>query len=209
MMLDRIKELISKYSTVSSFELLVRKHFSKDRNGCVLVMRALRTAMREHRGKTRLDGNPVLGHPLAVAVLLMVRHQIREAEVIAAALLHLFIEDVDGWDFHRLHDAFGFKVAMNIWFVSKEPSKEVDDEEEGWVRRTELSHDKLLHAPPGVQKLKLCDRFNNLLSIKSLPKWKQKRMLRDTVDYYVPLSRTLEAFEEELLEAVKCASRAD
>jgi GTP pyrophosphokinase len=204
-MLERIKAVLETYSTVSSFEVLVHKHFASDVKGHVLVMRALRLATREHKGESRLDGKPVLSHPIAIAVILMVILNEKSPDVIAAALLHLFIEEVPGWNFDRLHMTFGFKVASHVWFVSKTTR----DDEKKWVLRTQLSHNKLLHAEASTQMLKLCDRLNNLLSIKFLPVWKQKRMLRDTVDFYVPLSSQLGVLEEALLEAIKEASRAE
>lgn len=204
-MLDVIKEIISKYSSEAAFLELVDMHFRSSKKGLALVRRAFKTASNAHEGKVRLDGKPILSHPVAVAVLLMECAHVRDPEVIAAALLHLFIEDVDGWDFHRLHATFGFRVAQHVEFVSKQPG----EDDENWEIRTALSHDKLLHAPVNTQILKLFDRFNNLLSISFLPKWKQHRMLRDTVEFYIPLSRRRKILQEELLEAVKYASRAD
>lgn len=204
-MLDAIKELITKYSTEAAFLELVGVRFQSSKKGLALVLRAFKTASNAHKGKVRLDGKPIFSHPVAVAVLLMECANVRDPEVIAAALLHLFIEDVEGWNFHRLHSTFGFRVAQHVEFVSKQEG----EDEENWQSRTALSHDKLLHAPVHTQMLKLFDRFNNLLSISFLPKWKQHRMLRDTVEFYIPLSHRRKMLEEELLEAVKCASRVD
>lgn len=204
-MLDRINAILAQYNSETAFLELIAERFSCDKEGCDLIVRSFKTASRAHKGKVRLDGRPIFSHPIAVAVLLMEYAEVCDPEVIAAALLHLFIEDVKGWDFHRLHSAFGFRVAQHVEFVSKQS----EDDEKNWRVRTALSHDKLLHAPVQTQMLKLFDRFNNLLSISSLPKWKQKRMLRDTVEFYIPLAVDIKILESELLEAVKLASRTD
>jgi (p)ppGpp synthase/HD superfamily hydrolase len=204
-MLERINAILAQYSTEAAFLGLVEARFGSSKSGHDLIVRSFKTASRAHRGSIRLDGRPIFSHPIAVAVLLIECANVRDPEVIAAALLHLFIEDVEGWNFHRLHSTFGFRVAQHVEFVSKQPG----EDEKNWKARTALSHDKLLHAPANTQRLKLFDRFNNLLSICFLPKWKQKRMLRDTVDFYVPLSAKLGVLEDELLEAIKLASRAD
>jgi GTP diphosphokinase / guanosine-3',5'-bis(diphosphate) 3'-diphosphatase len=204
-MLERINAILAQYSTEAAFLELVAARFGSNEKGHALIVRAFRTAFKAHKGSLRLDGRPTFSHPVAVAILLIEYAQVPDPEVIAAALLHLFIEDVEGWNFYRLHATFGFRVAQHVEFVSKQPG----EDEKNWKARTALSHDKLLHAPVYTQMLKLFDRFNNLLSIFFLPKWKQKRMLRDTVEFYVPLSEKLGVLEKELLEAIKRASRAD
>jgi GTP diphosphokinase / guanosine-3',5'-bis(diphosphate) 3'-diphosphatase len=204
-MLERIKAILAQYSSQAAFSALVEERFAENKRGRAFILRALRIAAKEHEGSYRLDGRPVLVQPLAVAVLLMEYAQSRDTKLIAAALLHLFIEEVEGWNFHRLHRCFGYKVAQHVDFVSKEPG----EDDRHWRVRTRLSHQKLRHAPASTQTLKLFDRFNNLLSIGYLPKWKQKRMLADTVEFYIPRSRKLGIFQEELLEAVKCASRVN
>lgn len=202
-MLRRIKTLLDTYSTVPDFQALVLCRFWNDPEGKALVMHALSTAEDAHKDEFRLDGKPVISHPIAVAVLLLEYLQLRNPDVIAGALLHLFIEDVEGWDFDRLVQVFGFEVAILVWLGSKQTG----DDGNGWELRTRIAQLKLLHAPLEAQMLKLCDRFNNLLSISSLEKWKQLRMLQGTVAFYVPLSRSIKVLEEELLEAIKEASR--
>jgi GTP pyrophosphokinase len=204
-MLERIKALILRYSTIPAFRSLISARFAQDTGAQTLIFTALETAQVAHAGKYRLDGGSILSHPLAVAVLLLECGGVRESDAIAAALLHLFIEDVEGWDFDRLQSRFGMAVAQHVWYVSKKPG----EDDENWQLRTSLAHERLLHAPRHTQLLKIFDRFNNLLSIEALPYWKQERMLRDTVEFYLPLCEQLELFTEELLEAIHLASRVN
>lgn len=204
-MLERIKALITRYSTVPAFRSLISTRFATDSDAQALIFKALEAAEAAHAGKQRLDGGSILSHPLAVAVLLLECGGVRRSDAIAAALLHLFIEDVDGWDFDRLQSRFGMAVAQHVWFVSKKSG----EDDEYWELRTFLAHERLLHAPRDTQLLKIFDRFNNLLSIAALPQWKQERMLRDTVEFYLPLCEQLGLFTEELLEAIHFASRVN
>ena len=205
-MLDHIKAILKTYKTEHAFRKLVLRRFAPHTHGRALVLRALKTASKAHSATLRLEGELVLSQPIAVAVLLSEVLEERDPNLIAAALLHLFVEDVRGWSKRRLGRVFNPTVAAYVDFVTKEDG---EDNEHSWNERTNRSHEKLLQAPLSVQKMKLCDRLSNLLSITFLPVWKEERMLRDTVDFYVPLSKKLGVLEEVLLEAVKYASRVN
>ena len=59
---------------------------------------------------------------------------------------------------------------------------------------------QLLAAPPRIRLVKLCDRLDNLLSLRSCPdSAKVRRYLTATEEFYAPLGR---ATDEKLLAVI-------
>lgn len=204
-MLGRINELIIRYGSERAFRNLILKRYTEDHRGRSHILQALKTASESFEGQSREDGKPIISHPINVALILLEYLRIRKPEVISAALLHLFIEDVPGWDYQRLMKMFGFETAIIVWCVSKRP----DGTGLSWEVRTRFAHLKLQNAPVYAQMLKLCDRLHNLMTIASLDAYKRDRMLKDTLEFYVPLAQNIGVLEAELQDAISMQTQAD
>src|SRR5215469_2912499 len=109
---------------------------------------AYRFARDAHAGQRRRHGPPYIEHPVAVAWLAFERFGVRDAEVLAAALLHDVLEDTDATDLR----AFPPRTVELVWLLT--------DPEDG--RRDGDDRYARLWADRDATVLKACDRLANL-----------------------------------------------
>lgn len=134
-----------------------------------LVTRAAEFAAVMHDGQTRADGSEYIWHPRRVAAMvasLPIRHVETPVTpaMIAATWLHDVYEDTD-LEPPFLSKRFGFRVGSvveeltNKYTAKAYPSYNRKD-------RKELELIRLAESSPQAQTIKLCDRLDNLLTIK-------------------------------------------
>ncbi|MET9344697.1 HD domain-containing protein [Nonomuraea sp. NPDC003804] len=156
-----------------------------------LVERAHAVAAFWHRGQRRRSGEPYIGHPVAVAAILAELDA--GYEMLCAALLHDVLEDSACTEEALLRD-FG----------------------EGIV--TLVSSMGTLHDPADLERcaddrllmLKLADRLHNQRTMEFLPRDKQRRKSRETLEAFAPAAARLgldgiRVELEELADAVLSA----
>jgi GTP diphosphokinase / guanosine-3',5'-bis(diphosphate) 3'-diphosphatase len=136
---------------------------AKPRRGIALILRAAEFAGRKHRDQRRKDpsASPYINHPLALAEILSGDGGIRNADVLAAALLHDTLEDTDTTP-AELRAAFGPKITGIVQEVT-------DDKMLPKQKRKEL---QVLHAPhisKSAKLVKLADKIANLSDIITSP----------------------------------------
>ncbi len=152
-----------------------------------LIERAFDVARDAHADQRRRSGEPYLGHPLGVA---MVVAQLGLDDVtIAAALLHDAVEDTTITT-ADLEATFGPEVAAIVDGVTKLDRIQFDSREEQQAATLR----KMLVAMARdirVLLIKLADRLHNMQTISSLPESKQRRIARETLDIYAPLAHRL------------------
>lgn len=153
-----------------------------------LIKRAFEFAEIAHAGQKRLSGDPVISHPLAVAEVLA-DYRLDSASI-AAGLLHDTVEDA-GVSFTELEKEFGLEIAnlvKGVTNISKIKLRGSSDEEfvEN-LRKMILAMSKDLR----VVLVKLVDRLHNMQTLRYLPEEKQKRISRETLEVYAPLSDRL------------------
>ncbi|GAB4342455.1 MAG: bifunctional (p)ppGpp synthetase/guanosine-3',5'-bis(diphosphate) 3'-pyrophosphohydrolase [Desulfobulbaceae bacterium] len=154
---------------------------------------ALEFAVEAHGNQWRRSGDPYIVHPTSVARILAEELDIRDGEILAAALLHDTIEDVDYVNTTVIREKFGPNVEAIV---------------EGCTKVTHFTGDKqnfkkLVHrkifsgaaAKPEVVLVKLADRLHNLRTLASMPKHKRQRVADETLDIYAPLATILGLFE--------------
>ncbi len=155
--------------------------------------RAFDFALEAHGDQWRRSGDPYISHPTNVARILAEELDIHNGEILAAALLHDTIEDVDYVNPILLRDKFGPNVETIV---------------EGCTKVTHFSGDKqnlkkMVHrkifsgaaAKPEVVLVKLADRLHNLRTLASMPKHKRQRVADETLDIYAPLATILGLFD--------------
>lgn len=155
--------------------------------------RALDYAFEAHASQWRRSGDPYIVHPCNVARILAEELDIHDGEILAAALLHDTVEDVDYVNPTVIREKFGPNVEAIV---------------EGCTKITHYSGDKqnfkkLVHrkifsgaaAKPEVMLVKLADRLHNLRTLASMPKHKRQRVSDETLDIYAPLANILGLFE--------------
>ncbi len=85
-----------------------------------LYKKALQFATEKHRGQMRLDGQPYMIHPLAVA------NTFTDTKTKIVALLHDVLEDTDT-AFYEIRDIFGSEVARTVSVLTHEPYQIYDE----------------------------------------------------------------------------------
>ncbi len=159
-----------------------------------LVRRAYEFAARAHAGKFRRSGEPYITHPLAVAEILA-RLQL-DQETIAAAILHDVLEDTDV-SIDELREVFGERIARLVDGVTKLSqirwASEGGPTEREKARQAESLRKMLLAMAEDVRVvlIKLADRLHNMRTLDHLPRAKQLRIARETMDIYAPLANRL------------------
>ena len=154
--------------------------------------KALDFAVDAHGDQWRRSGDPYIMHPCSVARILAEELDLRNPEILAAALLHDTVEDVEEVTDEVIREQFGPTVEAIV---------------EGCTKVTHYSGDrqtfkKLVHrkifsgaaAKLEVMIVKLADRLHNLRTLASMPKRKRQKIADETLDIYAPLATILGLF---------------
>ncbi len=153
---------------------------------------ALDFAFEAHGDQWRRSGDPYIMHPCSVARILAEELDVHNAEILAAALLHDTVEDVEYVTSEVIRRKFGANVEAIV---------------EGCTKVTHYTGDKqtfkkLVHrkiftgaaAKPEVMIVKLADRLHNLRTLASMPRHKRQKIADETLDIYAPLATILGLF---------------
>jgi guanosine-3',5'-bis(diphosphate) 3'-pyrophosphohydrolase len=169
-------------------EPLLRK--MKHRNpkaDLVLMRRAYEVARERHGGQVRKSGLPYIAHPLGVATI--VADLGLDAISIIAALVHDVVEDTS-MTLEEVEREFGPDVAKitdgltkldRIGFETREAAQAET------IRKMVIAMARDIR----VLLIKLADRLHNMRDIGYLPREKQERKARETLEIYAPLANRL------------------
>jgi GTP diphosphokinase / guanosine-3',5'-bis(diphosphate) 3'-diphosphatase len=153
---------------------------------------ALDFALEAHGTQWRRSGDPYIMHPCSVARILAEELDIRNAEILAAALLHDTVEDVAEVTTEVIGKKFGANVAAIVEGCTKVTHYTGD-------RQTfkKLVHRKIFSGAAAkleVMIVKLADRLHNLRTLSSMPRHKRQKIADETLDIYAPLATILGLF---------------
>ena len=140
-----------------------------------------------HKGQVRLSGEPYLTHPLEVSAILA---ELRLDEVtVAVGLLHDTIEDTLATE-NEIRDIFGEDVVFLVNAVTKISQISFASHEE---KQAENFRKMLLAMAKDIRVIlvKLADRLHNMRTLEYLPREKQIRIARETMDIYAPFANRL------------------
>jgi guanosine-3',5'-bis(diphosphate) 3'-pyrophosphohydrolase len=127
-----------------------------------LWRQAASLAARAHAGQVRKDGKtPYAAHATRVALLLATDFEVRDDEVLAAALLHDVIEDTTV-DYDDLLEDFGPRVADLVAVLSKDKRLPEADREAAYDAA-------LAEGPWEARLIKLADVCDNVLDSATAP----------------------------------------
>ena len=150
-----------------------------------LIERAYESAAYWHRDQKRRSGDPYITHPLAVATILAELGM--NTETICAALLHDTVEDTP-YTLTELRGEFGEDVAALVDGVTKlDKVKYGEAAEAETVRKMVVAMSRDIR----VLVIKLADRLHNMRTMRYLPRDKQERKSRETLEIFAPLAHRL------------------
>lgn len=182
------RELLTERPEVIAFsQLLERLRTRFDTAQLSDVQRAFVVARDAHEGQYRQSGEPYITHPIAVAGIVF-EMQLDHRSVMAA-LLHDVLEDTR-IQRSALVDAFDEEVASIVDGLSKLNHLEFRTKEEAQAesfRKMVLAMVRDLR----VILIKLADRLHNMRTIDAMPRSKQRRIGRETLDVYARIADRL------------------
>ena len=150
-----------------------------------LIERAYESAAYWHRDQKRRSGDPYITHPLAVATILAELGM--NTETICAALLHDTVEDTP-YTLTELRSEFGEDIAALVDGVTKlDKVKYGESAEAETVRKMVVAMSRDIR----VLVIKLADRLHNMRTLRYLPREKQERKSRETLEIFAPLAHRL------------------
>ena len=157
-----------------------------------IFWQALDFAVEAHTDQWRRSGDAYILHPCSVAKILAEEMDITDPEILAAALLHDTVEDVQEITEEVVGQKFGSYVQAIV---------------EGCTKVTHVSGDKQVNSQnthrkiftgaalrPEVMLVKLADRLHNLRTLRAMPKAKRQRIADETIDIYAPLATVFGLF---------------
>ncbi len=168
------------------FEKLMRKIGSEGPEKAQ-IRKAFEFAALAHKNQYRLSGEPYIFHCMAVAEI--VSEYSNDITTLQAALLHDVCKDV-GIPIQTIEQEFGDNVAKivdGLTKIGKIPFLRLEQAEVENIRKMML----ILSKDVRIILIKLGDRLHNMRTIRYLPEYKQKRMVEETIEIYVPLAHKL------------------
>ena len=173
---------------IITWEKLVEAiHASGKAYNMEMIEKAYNLANEAHKGVCRRSGEPYICHPLAVARLVLDLGM--DTESIAAALLHVVVEDTPT-TLDDLKAAFGEEVALLVDGVTKLTKIQFSNIEE---LQAENLRKMLLAMSRDVRVMiiKLCDRLHNMRTGDAWPEQKRRDKARETMEVYAPIANRL------------------
>ncbi len=167
--------------------LLRRMKHRNPKDDLVQARRAYDVARRRHEGQTRKSGQPFVAHPLGVAMI--VAELGLDVTSIVAALLHDVVEDTS-MTLEEVEAQFGPEVAKITDGLTKLDRLGFDTRE---AAQAETIRKMVIAMARDIRVLliKLADRLHNLRDIGYLPRDKQERKARETLEIYAQLANRL------------------
>ncbi|MEU9873025.1 MULTISPECIES: RelA/SpoT family protein [Actinomadura] len=150
-----------------------------------LIERAYDVAAHYHRHQKRKSGDPYITHPLAVATILAELGM--NTETLCAALLHDTVEDTP-YTLDQLSAEFGDEIAALVDGVTKlDKVKYGEAAEAETVRKMVVAMSRDIR----VLVIKLGDRLHNMRTLRYMPRHKQEKKARETLEVFAPLAHRL------------------
>ncbi|MGQ9617955.1 MAG: RelA/SpoT family protein [Candidatus Aminicenantia bacterium] len=169
------------------FEDIIRKVIEyKPEADLDLLRKAFVFAGKAHKGQTRRTGEPYLQHLLEVTNILA---SLRLDEVsLTGGLLHDVLEDTDV-KYDELKSLFGKEIADVVESLTKISAIHLADEERQGENIRRIF--QAMMDDVRVILIKLADRLHNMRTLYIFSEEDQKRIARETLDIYAPLTDRL------------------
>ncbi len=163
-----------------------------EKSGEDIFWQALDFAIEAHADQWRRSGDAYILHPCSVAKILAEEMDITDPEILAAALLHDTVEDVQEVTAEVVGKKFGGYVQAIVEGCTKVTHVSGDKQ-----ANNQNTHRKIFTGAalrPEVMLVKLADRLHNLRTLRAMPKAKRQRIADETIDIYAPLATVFGLF---------------
>ena len=151
------------------------------------IKKAITFADNAHEGQYRKSGEPYLVHPINVGLILASLKM--DADTIVAGLLHDVVEDCE-IPLARVKKEFGKNVGNLVNGVTK--LLQLDDKLKDQSQAEYFQKMAIATAEDvRVIIIKLADRLHNLNTIEHLPREKQIKKSKETLELYAPLAHQI------------------
>jgi GTP pyrophosphokinase len=154
---------------------------------------ALDFAEQAHAGQLRKSGDPYILHPCNVARILAEEMDIRNPEILAAALLHDTVEDVKDITLEVIGERFGKNVEAIVDGCTK-ITHFLGDKQTFY----KIVHRKIFSGAAArleVMLVKLADRLHNLRTLEAMRRDRRQKVSDETLDIYAPMARVMGLFD--------------
>ncbi len=169
---------------------------------------AFRLACEAHKNQMRSNGAPYVTHPLRVALVLLNEWEVRDGDVLVAALLHDTVEDT-AVSLQEIEDRFGERAKDLVDYLTKPEVQEGEEKAE----RTASYYARLGTGPKEARLIKMADRVDNLRDMLTA-RWteeKKRAYVSEALETILPLgeaewpkpAETFKAVAAETLAAVE------
>ncbi len=151
-----------------------------------LITDAYEFAKAAHEGHVRYSGKPFITHLVSVAAMLAEMGM--GTRTVAAGLLHDSIEDTE-----RTAEDVKQKFGEEVLFLVEGVTKLGSVRYYGSDRHNESLRKLFVATSRDIRVLiiKLVDRLHNMQTLEFVPKEKQQRIARETLEIYVPVAHRL------------------
>ncbi len=163
-----------------------------DKPGVETFWEALDFSVDAHDDQWRRSGDAYILHPCAVAKILAEEMDITHPEILAAALLHDTVEDVEEVTAELVGQKFGSYVQAIVEGCTKVTHVSGDKQKDSRNTHRKIFTGAALR--PEVMLVKLADRLHNLRTLRAMPKAKRQRIADETIDIYAPLATVFGLF---------------
>ncbi len=170
--LDELTEKISSYNPNTDTSLLRKAYYFSHEAHC---------------SQKRVEGTPYIDHPLSVASILSDMRM--DTTTIIAGLLHDTVEDTET-NLDDIEEIFGKEVAFLVGALTKLSKMQFRTEEEA---QAENFRKMFLAMAEDIRVIliKFADRLHNMRTLQYLPRSKQRRIAKETLEIYAPLANRL------------------
>jgi guanosine-3',5'-bis(diphosphate) 3'-pyrophosphohydrolase len=171
----------------TGFKLLLSKLDYLSAEQIDVIVDAYEFGSQAHEGQRRYSGEAYITHPVAVAGILADLHL--DFQSIAAAIMHDVLEDTPMAK-NQIEERFGAEIAGIVDGVSKLDRLSFNSRAEVQVE----SFRKMMLAMVEdirVILVKLADRLHNMQTLDALPRDKQHRIAKETLEIYAPIANRL------------------
>jgi len=170
-----LQTLLSKYKFKSSDQKIIRAAFE--------------FAEKAHSGQKRKSGEPYINHPLKTAMNLA-SWGMQDSATLAAALLHDVPENTDR-TLDEISKKFGEEITFLVLGVTKLGRIKLRNQKDPAYLETLKRMVLAMAEDIRVVLIKLADRLHNMETIQFLPRDKQERIARETLEIYSSLAARL------------------